>query len=222
MFALPNLAFGESVQSILQKVDNFRSPYANAKLDITVVSKKDGKVDKTSHYTVYTKNSDNLVVMKNGPSKGNRVLLIEKGMYLATKGSSRPVRITPMQRLMGQASYGDLASMRMADSYDGKISSKENGEILLELTATKKASTYRKLKLWVDENYKPLRMDASLASDKLFKKMKYNVKGKKITSIEYFEPKITNKSTIIYFKSVENKKLHRRYFTPKGMKNEIK
>ena len=91
-------------------VDDARTPYDHTKLGITVMSYKDDKADKTTHYTVYTKDSDNLVMIDSGPSKGNRVLLIEKGMYLATKGSSRPVRITPMQRLMGQASFGDLAT----------------------------------------------------------------------------------------------------------------
>ena len=42
--------------------------------------------------------------------------------------------------------------LRMADGYDGKIVGKENGEIILELT--QKMSTYRKLKLWVTEDYR--------------------------------------------------------------------
>ena len=216
-----SIALGNDALHILQKVDEYRSPFAESQIDITVSSYKKDKLYKAINYIVYSKSGESLVNIKTGASKGNRVLLSKKGMYLAVKKSSRQIRITPMQRLMGQASFGDLASLQLATDYVPTIINRGKNTIKLQLIAKTKNATYQKLHLWVNNKYAPIKADAFFASGKLFKHIKYNVKNKAVESIEYVNPQVKNKKTIMLFNKVKSKKLHKRYFTPSGMRGKI-
>jgi hypothetical protein len=45
--------------------------------------------------------------------------------WLLLPGSQRPLRITPSQKLLGDASTGDIATMRWADDYSGSVGAEE-------------------------------------------------------------------------------------------------
>lgn len=221
---LPSVSVAMDAVALLQQADKGRSPYIQSLLEINISSYDNNMVKDSTDFLVYSNNGDSLIYIQSGKSKGQRVLLIDKGMYIATKRASRPVRITPLQRLMGQASYGDLASLQLAKDYIPKLLDETDTEYTLELHAKTKKATYRKLHLWISKQTKRfLRSDAYLASGRLNKRIVYTYNADGLVSeMRYSDPKIPNKHTVMTIKSVQPKKIANRYFRPDGMREKIR
>ena len=86
-------------------------------------------------------------------SKGTKLLQVEHNMWLTRPGLSKPIPISPRQRMSGQASNGDVAATNYAADYDARLMSQESveGELcyVLDLSARHKRSTYDKIRYWV-------------------------------------------------------------------------
>jgi len=86
-------------------------------------------------------------------SKGTKLLQVEHNMWLTRPGLSKPIPISPRQRMSGQASNGDVAATNYAADYDARLVSQESveGELcyVLDLSARYKRSTYDKIRYWV-------------------------------------------------------------------------
>jgi hypothetical protein len=108
--------------------------------------------------------------------------------------ASRPIRISPLQRLMGQASNGDVARTSFTVDYVAK--SVTEGEFegrktyVLDLAAKDSDIAYNRVQLWIDKtSYEPLRADFYVVSGKLIKRALYRELGvmagrRVVTSIE--------------------------------------
>ncbi len=85
--------------------------------------------------------------------KGSKLLQVGRNMWLTRPGLSKPIPISPRQRLSGEASNGDIAATNYAGDYDAQLTGDEavDGEAchVLELTAKHKRTTYDKIRYWV-------------------------------------------------------------------------
>ncbi len=83
---------------------------------------QDEQLDKTRGYNVYTRpNRESVVVFKSAVEAGQKMLMIEDNYWLLMpKKSRRPIRITPMQKLLGEASVGDISTLTWSE--DCKVS----------------------------------------------------------------------------------------------------
>jgi len=88
--------------------------------------------------------------------KGQKMLMIDRNMWFVKPGLSKPVPISPRQKLMGGAANGDIASTNYAGDYEPVSVSKDlvKGEecYLLDLKATNKNATYDRIMYWVSKN----------------------------------------------------------------------
>lgn len=86
-------------------------------------------------------------------SKGSRMLQVERNMWLNKPGLTKPIPISPRQRLTGQAAIGDIAATNYVSDYEPKFLRDEeiNGEPchVLALTATNRQTTYDNITYWV-------------------------------------------------------------------------
>jgi hypothetical protein len=86
-------------------------------------------------------------------SKGGKLLQVERNMWLMRPGLSKPIPISPRQRMSGQASNGDIAATNYAGDYEAQLNGEEtvDGEpcYVLELTAKHKRTTYDRIRYWV-------------------------------------------------------------------------
>ncbi len=211
-----------SPAELLSKIDKFRSPYTYAQLDIKIEDYKKDKLKKIRHYTVYHQDGQSLVSVLDGADKGNRILLSNKGMFVAPKHSSRAVRITPIQRLLGQASYGDLAGLSFSKNYTASMLKQTDKTITLALIANKSSATYHKIILLISQDdYRPISAEAYLTSGKLYKKMHYSIANKLLKNITYTSSN-QYKKTVMHFMSIQKKKLAKRFLTSKGMRHTIR
>lgn len=87
--------------------------------------------------------------------KGSKILQVERSMWMTRPGLSKPIPISPRQRMSGQVANGDIAATNYAGDYDAEKAGTESvdGEPchVLNLTAKHKRATYDKIRYWVSE-----------------------------------------------------------------------
>ncbi|MDO8925739.1 MAG: outer membrane lipoprotein-sorting protein [Sideroxyarcus sp.] len=85
--------------------------------------------------------------------KGSKILQVERNMWMTRPGLSKPIPISPRQRMSGQASNGDIAATNYAGDYDAQLGATENVDgdpcYVLDLSAKHKRATYDKIRYWV-------------------------------------------------------------------------
>ncbi len=85
--------------------------------------------------------------------KGSKILQVDRNMWLTKPGLSKPIPISPRQRMSGQASNGDIAATNYAKDYEAQMNGTETLEgeacYVLDLSAKHKRATYDKIKYWV-------------------------------------------------------------------------
>ena len=106
--------------------------------------------------------------------KGRKLLMLDRNMWFIKPGLRKPVPISPRQKLMGGASYGDIASTNYAGDYEAALLAKEeiNGEqcYLFDLVARNKKATYERIRYWISERrLVGVKSDFYSVSGKLFK-----------------------------------------------------
>jgi hypothetical protein len=176
LFCLPSVSLaGEEIKALLREADAFRLTSETLRVDTEVRVFKGEQPDKTRLYSVFIKpGRRSLVVFRSPSERGQKMLMLGDDFWLVLPSSQRPLRITPMQKLLGDASTGDIASLTWAEDYDGKVT----GEALvdgvpclrLDITGQRKGVSYPRIVLLLAKSdRRPLAAELYVASDKLAK-----------------------------------------------------
>lgn len=87
--------------------------------------------------------------------RGAKILQVGRNMWLTKTGLSKPIPISPRQRLTGQASNGDIAATNYAADYTATPAGEERVEgepcYVLELKARHNRATYDRVRYWVSK-----------------------------------------------------------------------
>ena len=180
-------ASAQEVLALLKATDHFRMSADNLQVDTQInVFNADGTPDKERRYTVLAQaNHQSLVLMQSPAEKGQKVLMLGDDFWLLMPNSQRPLRITPMQKLLGDASTGDIATMSWATDYTGTLVGEERcGDgtpgaaqqacLHLSLNAKRKGVSYQRIELWMGKaRHEPVRADLYVQSDKLAKQARF-------------------------------------------------
>jgi hypothetical protein len=87
--------------------------------------------------------------------RGAKLLQIGRNMWLTKTGLSKPIPVSPRQRMTGQAANGDIAATNYAADYDATLAGEEavDGEpcYRLELAAKHQRATYDRVRYWVSK-----------------------------------------------------------------------
>lgn len=183
LLTLPVLAGAlPSAQVLLQRADQFRAPDADLEIATSVeIVAEGGAVENRRDYTVFSqRDRRTLVLMTNGAEKGQKILMLGSDFWLFLPTSRRPLRITAMQKLLGDASTGDIATMRWSTEYTAEILGEETFEgrpsVRLALQANASGATYDRIELWLGrQRGEPLKADYYMQSSKLAKKARFVV-----------------------------------------------
>ena len=151
------------VQSWLAAVDQARQAFGETKITARATQMVDGKPAGTADFDIYVKGRDHaLIVFRGGKNNGRKALTVGEKMWLIIPGTENPVPITKNQRLMGGASFGDVASMRLAEDYTAVLRPETENlggrpAYVLDLTAKSPKAPYPKVTLWLDTQDKRAR-----------------------------------------------------------------
>ncbi|HEY5611634.1 MAG TPA: outer membrane lipoprotein-sorting protein [Thermoanaerobaculia bacterium] len=170
---------GDDASTLLAKSDSYRNPLESFSIDVELTT-VEGAKSESSKFRVYGKGSDRSVVEFVAPAseKGKYLLMLRDAMWVYMPSASRPIRISPLQRLMGQASNGDVARTSFSVDYTAKSASEEGDAWVLELEANDPSIAYKRVRLWIDrKSTQPIRADFYVASGKLLKRAHYRKFG---------------------------------------------
>lgn len=121
-------------------------------------------------------NASSSFVEFNSPErvKGHAILMLGRNMWFNRPGLSKPIPISPRQRLIGQAANGDIAATNYSQEYFPVLVRTEtyNGEAVavLDLTSIDGKSTYSRIRYWVSlTRHLGLKAEFYTVSQKLMK-----------------------------------------------------
>lgn len=170
----------QGMSDLLKATDRYRMAATNMQVDTQINTfNTDGSPDKERRYTVFAQGGhQSLVLMQSPAEKGQKVLMLKDDFWLLMPNSQRPLRITPMQKLLGDASTGDIATMSWADDYTAQLVGDETCGSApcthLSLTASRKGVTYQRIELWIGKaKSEPIKADLYVQSDKLAKQARF-------------------------------------------------
>jgi hypothetical protein len=144
-----------SPMEVLQRADESRGNLKGVEWDVSVLSKER---DRTSEMTffVQARGFDVLATTLSPPKdKGNKILLLNGNMWFHKPGLSKPVPISQRQKLLGIASYGDIASTNYANDYEATLNQNEivDNELcyVYDLKSKTNKTTYDRIRYWVSQ-----------------------------------------------------------------------
>jgi outer membrane lipoprotein-sorting protein len=146
----------------------------------------------------------------------------EDDMWIYMPNTRKPIRITPLQRLMGNASNGDVARTRYAQDYTATF--KQNDMLngipcyVLELNAKRDGATYKKIDYWITkDSYRPQQAEMYLVSGKHYKTIHFDtykeIEGRILVTQETIIDRLREgRTTIMKYAGYAPKELPEKYF----------
>jgi outer membrane lipoprotein-sorting protein len=162
-------------ESLLKRSDAYRNGWPSFVVRVKIANFESGRQDEEKLYEVSQKGTDKTYVEFMSPrEKGEHLLMLGDDMWVYLPDTSRPVRITPLERLSGDASNGDVARTNYAIDYSPVYlrTEKVGAEdcYVLNLTAKRKGATYQRILYWLRvQDARPVRAEFYLTSGKHIK-----------------------------------------------------
>ena len=177
-------------QALLAASDAIRNPTQPFRAIVTVIEFEKGRqVDTTtlsSHARMLDESGQFATLLRfEEPARDAGKLMLKNGkdLWFFDPGTRSSVRISPQQRLMGEASNGDVVTVNFARDYkpeDGGEESISDGERKprqarkLLLTAASDDATYAAIELWIDaDDKRPIKARFLADSGRLLKTAYY-------------------------------------------------
>ncbi|WDE09104.1 outer membrane lipoprotein-sorting protein [Thalassomonas viridans] len=169
-------------QQLLEFIDSLRGYQDQSfTFDLSNVSFKDNEQKHRNKLAVKVL-SDASLVEFTAParSKGRKILKQAQNMWIRFPGTRNVLRISPAQRLLGEASNGDVTGTNFSQdysaSYEGMEMLDDKQVLKLKLDAKHDKATYKQVMFYLDsENKLPLRSDFYARSGKLAKQAYYTM-----------------------------------------------
>jgi hypothetical protein len=167
-------AQGEDASRLLAQADRFRARWPSVVTDVRIDNYESDRLVESGQFEVATKGESSYIRFLSAKNKGHALLMRGDYMWYFLPSASRPVRITPIQRLLGNASNGDLARLRYSTDYAATLGGQEIVDgvpcLLLELQAKGKGATYQRVRYAIRaSDMRPVRAECFLASGKQVK-----------------------------------------------------
>lgn len=254
LLLLPVFAAAAAEPGRLARVDAFRLPRSQvmAQVEVVEVSLPEGKRGESHDYRVFlNKRLDSVVEMRSAAERGRRVLMTDDAVWLHIPSSARPIRITPLQRLLGQANFGDVGRLTWDGSY--RIAVEEDAAgfqrpaiapaaeavgarfraldghpvRLLRLEAVSATATYPRIDVWVSAvDSAPLRADYFLTSGKRLKTGWFTdpvatPQGAMVRGIVFHDEQSVDRVTVMNTSAVTDHELPGSFFAVRGFMADI-
>lgn len=167
LFALSGIAgAAPSAQAILAASDAIRNPDRPFGLTVTLVEYRNAKQTDTTTLGVYSKADTHSGQFRSlirfiAPARDANKLMLKNGneLWFYDPSSKASIRLSPQQRLLGQAANGDVVTVNLAKDYKAELAAEENIQdgdrktrhcYKLALVAVSPDVTYHHIELWLD------------------------------------------------------------------------
>ncbi|MGA7159486.1 MAG: outer membrane lipoprotein-sorting protein [Bacteroidota bacterium] len=208
---------------ILRLSDLSRNGWTSYSVMTTIINYEENELKEKGLFEVSIKGMNKtLVKFMNADVKGEYLLMVDDDMWIYMPNTRKPIRITPLQRLMGDASNGDVARTRYAEDYAAKLVKAESVDgvpcYLLELNAKRDGATYKKIDYWVEkETMRPKKAEMYLISGKHYKSISFDRYEESAGRTLLAQITITDRlregrTTIMKYSSYAEKEMPEKYF----------
>lgn len=178
-------------QKILAASDTIRNPKQSFVLNATLIEYRGGKQTDTTTLATYSKLAPSsgqfrTLIRFIAPTRDAGKLMLKNGndLWFYDPANQASIRISPEQRLLGQAANGDVATVNLANDYQATLMGEEevtdgdrqrrNSHKLALLAGAGKGVTYHRIELWVDaQDSRPIKAKFYSESDRLLKTAYY-------------------------------------------------
>lgn len=169
-----SLAAQADTDALLQSADAPRVAFLHTIVDVRATIGEKDKPDRIAEFELYVGGEDRqLVIFKDEKNRGRKFIINGDKTWLIAPNASRPVAITARQRLIGGASFSDVAHLRLSRDYNGVLRERPEpcGELaqpcrVLDILANTKSVAYATGTLWIDDKNLVRRAVYVLASGK--------------------------------------------------------
>ncbi len=179
-----------TAQAILAASDAVRNPDKPFSLTVALVEYKNGRQTDGNTLSVYSKADTNSGQFRSlirfvAPARDANKLMLKNGndLWFFDPSSKASIRLSPQQRLLGQASNGDVVTVNLAKDYKADLAGEESvqdGErqtrkcYRLALVGVAPDVTYNKIEMWIDvANSRPVKARFYTESGQLLKTAYY-------------------------------------------------
>jgi len=181
MATRPAHAADASPASLVAQADALRLPAIEGGVKMVMtLTDGEGAKRETDRISVVARGDNSLVQMLDGGQRGMKVLSSHQALWIYMPNTRRAMRLTPLQRMRGQANVGDIARLRFADDYEAALSPQASVTAegkdcwALVLTAKSPAATYATVHLRVSKaTGAPVSADMLVASGRRLKTVIY-------------------------------------------------
>jgi hypothetical protein len=205
----------------LETIDHMRLQGGSAKVQTRIEVFEQGQLVQSSEMDVYVADDrKSLAVYKSDREAGQKVLMLDDKFWLFLPNTKRAMRITAMQKMLGEASAGDVASLNWSEDYE-VVSRQTDGDVTqLGLTAARKGLSYERVDLRVDtDSQHPKSADFYLKSGKLAKHATFQLAQDDeghwyVASVALQDRMQKDQLTVIHYDGVEPMTMEAKWFTP--------
>ncbi|GAA5783861.1 outer membrane lipoprotein-sorting protein [Chitiniphilus shinanonensis] len=177
-------------QTILAASDAVRNPDKPFGLTTTLLEYRNGKQTDSTTLAVYSRAAPDSGQFRSllrflAPARDADKLMLKNGndLWFYDPASKGTVRISPQQRLLGQAANGDVVTVNLAGDYNATLAGEEDitdGDRQprhawkLDLKARAPDVTYHRIEMWIDTaNNRPVKSRFYAESGSLLKTAYY-------------------------------------------------
>lgn len=190
IFTVCGASAAQSAEEILAASDAIRNPGKSFSVTVTLTEFQSGKQVDTSTLTSYARTQQQggqfaSLIRFVLPARDAGKLMLKNGndMWFYDPTNKASVRLSPQQRLLGQASNGDVATVNLAKDYKATLVGTEEVQDgdrrtrkahKLALVAAAPDVTYATIEMWIDvENNRPIKGRFFAESSRLLKTVYY-------------------------------------------------
>ncbi|HJV63271.1 MAG TPA: outer membrane lipoprotein-sorting protein [Albitalea sp.] len=183
-------AVAPDAQAILAASDAVRNPSRPFSITVTLTEYTHGQQTDSNALQAWSRadaqgGQFRSLVRFTAPARDADKLMLKTGndLWFFDPASKASIRISPQQRLLGQAANGDVVTVNFAQAYKARIEQEEDvadGErqmhhaYRLALAASAPDVTYHSVQMWVDAvNHRPIKARFFSESDRLMKTAYY-------------------------------------------------
>lgn len=219
-----------TANEIVRRADERRMPAAPLAFTAEVKDFQGREVTGETRYQVLSRGHDAGLVETVFPERqqGRKILMEGDNLWLYTKDTRRPARVSMQQKLAGEIANGDLARTDFHGDYDAELLGKEKLDgktecYRLRLKAKREGVTYSRIDYWVNaKSFFPVKAVFYAVSGKALKQGFYGdpktILGRKvITKLKVTDILDPQRSSVLTYMDHKRQRLPASLFNKEAM-----
>lgn len=244
-FLLTRNFYAISAKDVLYNSDKWRGYENSFVMQTEVIDYNNDSKTSQINLKVYVNNISSSLAQYIYPvrEKGKLLLMVNEDMWFYQPNLDKPVRISPRQRLLGNASNADIVRTNFYSDYIPSFLNPSDEEypkekdqiadinkkncIILRLMAKNESVAYAKIIYWINKlDYKPIKAEFYALSGRLLKTAYYQNYAPigenneiKLSKTTIYNPLTKNDYTEIIYTDMREKPLEEKLFNVNYLKN---